>query len=448
MKLDHSNQSKTTKRQELTLHSYLAANFNQNSCADMKSNESDKPYVAWCEDTKPKKPMLVTERVAKCPIEVADVMAALRTIGELSSHGQFTNLGVWLDGRAAIWDYPRWLASASDHSVDTYVSRVLAQADASSFCYSQFNVQVYNSSIWEWATKFSKSYCDKVGWPRGEVDVDMFLGQYPRTPRGIHRDSADTLMFILKGTKRLLFWPADRFNDHIMKTGLPGVESLPGVSSEDYLEDAIVLEGGEGDAFFWPSDYWHVSEAADQPSSSMALNMSFHQSPSQTIVDATAELMQAVLPQLCHSSDDRVSASSAFYKKSDAALLELLREGAFDEPIRSRLEEWQMLALSAAGFHAVPPLKAEGGSTDYQQLWELRRLEAVTWRLDQKSASLNVAANGHWYSEIAEPTTLEWFRHLCDRQHPAELPPFEAQSLVAFLLNADALSLVRDTLRE
>lgn len=399
----------------------------------------DLDSVDWCDTTRPTGPTLVTDRVSPCSIQVEDVMRALRSARNAMRRGEVSNLGIWLDGRAAHWDFPHWLASDQDLTLDGYINRVLSQSSADFFCYSQFNLQTYDFAIWDWASRFAHSYAERVGRPDGEVDVDMFLGRYPMTPRGIHRDTADTLMFVLSGRKRLLFWPSEMFEHDARQVGQHGLEELPTVTADACREKAIILEGGSGDVFFWPADYWHIGEAQDATQSSLALNIGFNRKPRRTVSDALLEFMNSIMPKLRAADITERQFRETYLRKSDMAMIDLLAEKALIDPLRELLSWWGMRTQSAASFHAVPPLREDLWEGKQECEWTLARPGAVVWALDSTGTRLDVAANGHLLSVPASPDVQVWLASLAGNNEIQTKPPKGSEELVRFLAAASAI---------
>jgi len=80
----------------------------------------------------------------------------------------------------------------------------------------------------------------------------LFIGDYQRTPVGIHKDQHGTFVFVIEGRKRFRTWPGSFFPDEKFTRQL---------SYRKFLGDAITLEGTAGDLIYWPSSYWHIGES-------------------------------------------------------------------------------------------------------------------------------------------------------------------------------------------
>ncbi len=99
--------------------------------------------------------------------------------------------------------------------------------------------------------------------PRVQSKTLLFLGDYKRTPVGIHKDPHGTFVFVIEGRKRFRAWPSAFF---------PDAEKITGqLRYRQFLAGAITLEGAAGDLIYWPSSHWHIGEAVG--SFSISLNV-------------------------------------------------------------------------------------------------------------------------------------------------------------------------------
>lgn len=117
----------------------------------------------------------------------------------------------------------------------------------------------------------------ETGLPRGRAECEMFLGWYPATPGGIHREDCDNLHLVLQGHKEFLFFaggdwiPRDepRRPDSDPVTGL-AEDYLPSLRPEVVESAARVCSLGPGEGLRWPRRLWHVGRS---PQLSLSLNV-------------------------------------------------------------------------------------------------------------------------------------------------------------------------------
>jgi 50S ribosomal protein L16 3-hydroxylase len=100
----------------------------------------------------------------------------------------------------------------------------------------------------------------------------LFMGNYERTPVGIHRDLHGTFVFVIEGRKRFRAWPGSFFPDAGKITGR--------LRYRQFLAGSITLEGTAGDLIYWPSSYWHIGEPVG--GFSISLNVGVFGQPKST----------------------------------------------------------------------------------------------------------------------------------------------------------------------
>lgn len=130
--------------------------------------------------------------------------------------------------------------------------------------------------------------------PRNHLDVEIFGGDYRRTPGGVHREYSVNRHYVLTGVKSMHLrpgddWiPADAERRHT--TFLPGVHeeyvTLPDPASLD--RGSTALRASAGQAFGWVNGVWHVGET-DGPA--LGLNLAAYMS--SFVADETPFTLEA-----------------------------------------------------------------------------------------------------------------------------------------------------------
>ncbi|MDQ1041576.1 hypothetical protein QFZ75_008078 [Streptomyces sp. V3I8] len=120
-----------------------------------------------------------------------------------------------------------------------------------------------------------------LGMPGGPVEAEVFLGDYPSTPGGIHRERCANVHLVLAGAKSMHLWP-----DPLRPPGTtpvradtaPGAgtpeEYLPGLDPASARADATTLTAHAGGGFTWPAGTWHVGETHGP---ALALNLAAYE---------------------------------------------------------------------------------------------------------------------------------------------------------------------------
>jgi len=130
--------------------------------------------------------------------------------------------------------------------------------------------------------------------PRNHLDVEMFGGDYRRTPGGMHREYSVNRHFMLTGVKSMHLRPGDDWipadAERRSTTFLPGVcEEYVTLPDPARLEPADgVLRASAGQAFGWANGVWHVGET-DGPA--LGLNLAAYMS--SYVMDETPFTLEA-----------------------------------------------------------------------------------------------------------------------------------------------------------
>jgi 50S ribosomal protein L16 3-hydroxylase len=211
-----------------------------------------------------RKPVLIRAPFPK-PIATPDdvfrgVVATRRRLGS-----ERDDLDLSLEGRKIVLDLDRWLPCAKDLSLTGYQSRLKRDGVPGQLAMlvNEFQSEL-GWTFYDRIRQFLHGLYEIVGVP-ARAEVDLFMGNYKRTPLGVHRDEAHVFVFVVEGRKQFRLWPKQAFQSISHRYG-------PGPYTK-YMKGSICLTGDPGDILFWPSSYWHVAESDGQPGSSLTLGL-------------------------------------------------------------------------------------------------------------------------------------------------------------------------------
>lgn len=148
----------------------------------------------------------------------------------------------------------RYLPESGDGSLEQYVARLAGILGGRRFGVRLEDYTTFDDPTWFRLRDFLRPYFDVIGIPAKPTNIVLFLGDYARTPFGIHQDFHETFVFVLAGRKRFRTWPGEYFDESRNITG--------SLTYDAFLGDATTVEGGPGDVLYWPADHWHVGEGA------------------------------------------------------------------------------------------------------------------------------------------------------------------------------------------
>jgi hypothetical protein len=229
------------------------------------------------------RPMLIKRPFSKPFVDPQEFLGFLQRWGDEGRNGQ-RMIGVHMIDADVL---PR----GEDDTLEAFERRIADRWPRDWYLYLSDGVQQYDGSIWERAIQIIKPALRRQGGlPAGGMMLDLFYGKYKATPTGIHLDSSDNLAFVVRGPKRLIFWPPDRFT---VKLSSPPQnpshqQSLTGKYG-DYLDGATVIDGEAGDVIYWPKEYWHIS-SSDNWSGMVTLPIWWNASP--------AKIARAMVPRV------------------------------------------------------------------------------------------------------------------------------------------------------
>ena len=227
--------------------------------------------------------------------EIFEAMKNVSLKASKSNHEAM--IRIYIDNNRQERNLSSFLPHEEDVDLIQYFSRLVALYNGSEITVNVASLQSYSYVLWKYVCKLLGPLYKAFGLPSIRTDLDIFLGNYKKTPFGLHKDIADNISFVLQGRKRMRVWPYEIFSSYCKSVdGLRQEVSLEGVIDyEEYKDQSIVLEGEPGDILYWPSTYWHIGEAAEDFHASV--NLSFY-SPSKPIDQLSEMLRQGIEKKL------------------------------------------------------------------------------------------------------------------------------------------------------
>ncbi|GII52751.1 hypothetical protein Pth03_11400 [Planotetraspora thailandica] len=108
---------------------------------------------------------------------------------------------------------------------------------------------------------------EQHGLVAGNIDIEVFLGEYKATPGGIHREQCGNSHFVLQGKKFMHFWHGEDWIpssvDRRVAEGMTAIdpeEYLPSLSVPSVVDRGTSFIASAGEFFTWDPGTWHVAE--------------------------------------------------------------------------------------------------------------------------------------------------------------------------------------------
>ncbi|MDB4929021.1 MAG: hypothetical protein JWM10_1505 [Myxococcaceae bacterium] len=343
------------------------------------------------------------------------VLAALRGLHARLDGGDTATIPrVYADGQPVGFRMDEHLP-AEGEGFDAWEARVAAWARGRELGMLVSEVQSLGGDLWWSAVAVARALYERRGVTPGGAHSEIFFGNYRKSFFGVHKDSLETVTFVLRGRKRFLVWPYEVFADR--PEVFEGAEASqvnldPELDYGPHRDRAVVLEGGPGDVFFWPASYWHVAEGVDDafvttatvaffPSASRASGCPFRIANEAISRFAVDGFSSADPPYAAPTSAGGVR---AIVDGLDATLRRLLD----DETVRRARREFGLMWATAYGFRRVPE-EGPAPALDPADVFEVDAENPLRW-LDGEDAGFPTSVNG--LVVTATPAFLPLVEHL------------------------------------
>lgn len=106
---------------------------------------------------------------------------------------------------------------------------------------------------WEKLQKFTGTLFSHVGFPNRFVEMGLYLGNYRKTPFGVHVDGCGVFSFPVVGHKTFRLWkPSFAKNNPALDRAM---------NYDRFKKASTTMKASHGDMAYWPSSAWHIAES-------------------------------------------------------------------------------------------------------------------------------------------------------------------------------------------
>jgi len=251
--------------------------------------------------------------------------------------------------RQVIADVADFLPAASDDSVDGYFARLEDQLDNEPYLLVVERAQVVSRSIWKKAATFLAGLYEAAGILPGDVELEVFVGRYPNTVPGIHRELSGVFVSMVQGVKDIFVWP-------------PAAKGLP-LETARYSQakaSARRLCCAPGRLVYWPARHWHVGECPAGPTAGLHLAVLEQQPSIQDLVGtAVGELESASGSAAGLPWPGATTHEVGLPQRYEEVLRAIAGSFADAAVVRDRLVAEWLRRRTGLGFTALPPGDSE-----------------------------------------------------------------------------------------
>ncbi|MEK2644537.1 JmjC domain-containing protein [Bdellovibrio sp. BCCA] len=200
-------------------------------------------------------------------------------------------------------------------------------------------------------TDFTNELYRHVGYPNRFSEMGLYLGNYRKTPFGVHVDSCGVFSFPVAGTKKFRLWPSEFGKKN------PALDRS--FKYDKYKKDSQLLEAGPGDMTYWPSSEWHIAESDGSFSATWSLGIWVDKPQKDMVSESLKSLLDKKLGDVGH----KVTTSFKNLHKPSGEVFELPE--AYQQSIKllqtlnslelqeAFLKSW-MQHISLQGFKTIP----------------------------------------------------------------------------------------------
>lgn len=300
----------------------------------------------------------------------------------------------------------RYFPVATDRSMSAYTNRIKAKLKGERFGMLLHDFQAHDPQFYLRTREFLSGLAAQlpVHWTSL---TGLFIGNYKQTPFGIHQDPANVFDFIIKGVKRIYIWPEDYFRDPFDK--------LLDSDFSKLRQDALVLEGKEGDLLCWPPHYWHVGESVGNLAISASLSLIPVQLTNRIANEIKVRLDEAIGParngdaHFPRSANEVENSSGIIAAKVRQATKSLAKTRRDFDFIQSLQVSW-LNRMTSSGSHLVPPPRPIEILNDADVVRGTPELP-ILW-ISGPDNQILCSANGHSFTLPAAPSVIRLLEEL------------------------------------
>jgi hypothetical protein len=243
-----------------------------------------------------------------------------------------------------------YIPETSDLSAADYGNRMTRKLHGQRFGLVISQFQAHEARLWLRVRKFLSQLSAELP-AQPWVEIVSFVGNYDKSPFGIHQDDVSVFHFVVEGRKRMYLWPRDYFSssDDVR------VES----DFATLRRDAVMLEAKAGDIIFWPANFWHVGESVGGLSSSISIALGPLRPAENTWELLLAKIRERLEPSFTESNFPTTLAeaqrSIKLIPKMSRLAVAALRKASHDPTLAQSLRTLWLNLMTGAGSDYVPP---------------------------------------------------------------------------------------------
>lgn len=166
------------------------------------------------------------------------------------------------------------LPVAKDKSLKGYHARMSKLYE--DYCLVCDELSQGSGEKWPLITEFIRPLYEEIGIPNKYAEIGLYLGNYKKTPFGVHVDGCGVFSFPVVGKKKFRLW-----EPKFVEKNPDLVESF---QYDSYKKQSLLLEVKKGEMAYWPSHAWHIAENDGSFTATWSIGVWLNESTSNVVL--------------------------------------------------------------------------------------------------------------------------------------------------------------------
>ncbi len=232
-----------------------------------------------------------------------------------------------------------------------------------------------SENLWQKLTEFTNNLFSHVGQPNRFVEMGLYIGNYRKTPFGVHVDGCGVFSFPVVGKKIFRLWSPEFAKKN------PALDRSLNYSK--FKKNSEILNTSVGDMAYWPSSAWHIAESDGSFNATWSLGVWVDQPFQQTFNDCLQPLLKLKLSSTANNtvtvfSENEKNGQILKLPKNYLAAVSALKKISDDELYDSLMRNW-ILHQSKQGFKTMPRLTSSSQKITFQSQLQIRNGQNILW---------------------------------------------------------------------
>lgn len=189
---------------------------------------------------------------------------------------------------------------------------------------------------------FADELYAEVGIPNRFVEVGLYLGNYQKTPFGVHVDPCGVLSLPVVGKKTFRIWPQAIVDKY--------PELKESFSYDEFKSQSSRLVVKPGEMGYWPSTDWHIAEGEGSFSATWSLGVWVDLPTSDAALQAIIPVLTRKLHTRLQSRGERTSLKYTAELPDELEMAAAAISKLSRKEIRKALARWWKLHLRSKAF--------------------------------------------------------------------------------------------------